>query len=256
MRVLLAALFVFFAPSSAFAWGQIGHRVTGAIGEPLLNRHAAREVRAILGNETLAEAATWPDEMRSNPNVFWQTTANPWHYVTVPARRSYPDVGAPTEGDAMTALSQFAATLSDRTASPEAKQLALRFTVHIIGDLHQPLHAGNGADHGGNDVRVRLFREPTNLHAVWDSGLIDQRQLSYTEFTALLSRRITPTLRREWVEPNALVWIGESAALRDSLYPSNDELSWDYVYQSRETLDTRLMQAGVRMAAYLNALWP
>jgi hypothetical protein len=133
--------------------------------------------------------------------------------------------------------------------------LALRFTLHIIGDLHQPLHAGNGNDRGGNDIRVTFFREATNLHAVWDSGMIDRRQLSYTEFTAFLTRRITPTLHRQWSEPDALVWIAESAAIRDTIYPASNELSWDYAYQHRETVDTRLMQGGVRMAAYLNALW-
>jgi S1/P1 Nuclease len=167
-ETILAALLIVLTPTSAFAWGQTGHRVTGAIAEPMLSRRAAREVRAILGNETLAEASTWADEMRSNPDTFWQTTANPWHYVTVPTGQRYADLGAPAEGDAVTALARFAETLRNPSASGEEKRLALRFTLHIIGDLHQPLHAGNGNDRGGNDIRVTFFREPTNLHAVWD----------------------------------------------------------------------------------------
>lgn len=256
MRALLAAFLILLAPSNAFAWGQTGHRVTGAIAESLLNRHAAREVRAILGAETLAEASTWPDEMRSNPDVFWQRTANPWHYVTVPSGRGYSDVGAPPEGDAVTALQQFSATLRDPNATREEKRLALRFIVHIIGDLHQPLHAGNGTDEGGNQVQVTFFRQSSNLHAVWDSGLIDRRGLSYTEFTAFLTRRITPELRRQWWAPDPLVWITESAVIRDTIYPEGAELSWDYAYRHRETVDIRLMQGGARMASYLNALWP
>ena len=256
MRAILAALLIVLTPANALAWGQTGHRVTGAIAEPMLSRHAAREVRAILGNETLAEASTWADDMRSNPDAFWQTTANPWHYVTIPEGRTYDEVGAPAEGDAITALARFRDTLRDPNASPEEKQLALRFTLHIIGDLHQPLHAGNGTDRGGNDIRVTLLREPTTLHAVWDSGMIDRRQLSHTELTAFLTRRITPTLRRQWWEPDPLVWIAESAAIRDAIYPASDELSWDYAYEHRERLDARLMQGGVRMAAYLNTIWP
>jgi len=107
MRAIVAALLILLAPNNAFAWGQTGHRVTGAIAEPLLNRHAAREVRGILGNETLAEASTWADEMRSNPDAFWQRTANPWHYVTVPAGKTYAEVGAPPVGDAVTALANY-----------------------------------------------------------------------------------------------------------------------------------------------------
>lgn len=256
MKSLLMALLILAAPSTALAWGQTGHRVTGAIAQPLLNRHARREVRAILGNESLAEASTWPDEMRSNPDAFWRRTANPWHYVTVAPGRRYADVGAPPEGDAVSALSEFAATLRDHNATREAKQLALRFSVHIIGDLHQPLHAGNGADEGGNQIEVSFFRQPSNLHAVWDSGLIDRRGLSYTELTAFLQRRMIPQLQREWSDADPLVWINESAAIRDTIYPESAEISWDYAYLHRETIDMRLMQGGVRIAAYLNTLWP
>jgi hypothetical protein len=252
MRALIAAILIVLTPTHAFAWGQTGHRVTGEIAEPLLSRRAAREVRAILGNESLAEASTWADEMRSSPEEFWQRTASPWHYVTVPTGQEYAGVGAPPEGDAATALTQFAATLRDRDAPLAERQLALRFAIHIIGDLHQPLHAGNGADRGGNDVQVTFFGDRTNLHAVWDSGMIDRRQLSYTEWTDWLQRRITPSLRREWSNPDPLVWIAESAAIRDAIYPEGDRLSYDYVFSHRETVDRRLSQAGVRIAAYLN----
>lgn len=252
MRQVIVALLILFTPANAFAWGQTGHRVTGAIAEPLLSRKASRAIRAIIGSETLAEASTWPDEMRSSPEEFWQTTASPWHYVTVPPGQTYAQVGAPSEGDAVTALRQFAATLRNRNAPLAERQLALRFTVHIIGDLHQPLHVGNGADRGGNDVRVSFFGDRTSLHAVWDSGLIDRRQLSYTEWNAWLSRHITPQLRREWSNPDPLVWIAESATIRDTIYPAGDTLGYDYVFQHRQTVDTRLMQGGVRIAAYLN----
>lgn len=253
-RLLFVAMLV-LAPQQVWAWGQTGHRISGAIAEPLLSRNAARQVRAILGNETLVEASTWPDEERSNPDPFWQTTSYPWHFVTVPEGRAYPDVGAPPEGDSVSALQHFAVTLRDPKAPLEQKQLALRFTVHIIADLHQPLHVGNGLDRGGNDVRVTFFRESTNLHSVWDSGLIDRRQLSYTEFTALLQRRLTAAQRREWSNPDPLVWIAESVALHKDIYPESDQLSWEYAYRQKQVVDTRLTQSGVRIAAYLNAVF-
>lgn len=255
VRLAIMAVMLALTPQTVLAWGPIGHRVTGAIAEPLLSHAARREVQSILDGETLAQASTWVDEERSNPDPFWQTTANPWHYVTVPPGRSYPDVGAPPEGDAVTALRAFTTTLRDRKASLEQRRLALRFAIHIIGDLHQPLHVGDGTDRGGNDVRVTFFRESSNLHSVWDSGLIDRRQLSYTEFAAFLQRRLTPARRRAWSDPDPLIWIAESAAIRGTIYPKGDQLSWDYAYQHREVVDTRLMQAGVRIAAYLNHVW-
>jgi S1/P1 Nuclease len=255
MRHLLLAILLAFTATNAYAWGQIGHRVTGAIAEPLLTRKAKAQIAAIIGNETLAEASTWADEMRSSPEPFWQTTANPWHYVTVPPGKTYQEVGAPPEGDAYTALKRFEATLKSPTATKEEKQLALRFTVHLIGDLHQPLHVGNGADRGGNDRKVTFGRDETNLHAVWDGTLVDRQQLSYTEMTAFLSRRITPQMLRDNNQTDPLVWIGESSAIRDRIYPTEDRLSYQYAFNQQDTLDTRLLQAGIRMAAYFNTLF-
>jgi S1/P1 Nuclease len=249
---ITAAITFTLSSTEVFAWGQNGHRVTGAIAEPMLSKKAARQVRAIIGNESLAEASTWADEMKSNPDPFWQATANPWHWVTVPVGKTYAEVGAPPEGDAVSALAKFTATLKDPAAKPEDKQLALRFIVHIIGDLHQPLHVGNGTDRGGNDHKVTFHREETNLHSVWDTDLIERQGLSYTEMTAFLARRITPENKRAWSVADPLVWVGESAALRDTIYPTSPQISWRYGYDTNDALDLRLMQAGVRIAAYLN----
>jgi hypothetical protein len=255
MRTFIAALLIALTSSPVFAWGQIGHRVTGAIAEPLLSRKAKSAITAIIGTESLAEASTWADEMRSSPEVFWQVTANPWHYVTVPAGKTYSEVGAPPEGDAYTALKQFALTLKDPNATLEQKQLALRFSIHLIGDLHQPLHVGSGNDRGGNDRKVTFGREETNLHAVWDGTLVDRQQLSYTEMTAFLARKLTPQLKRDWANPDPLIWIAESAALHSQIYPTEDRLSYRYAFTQQDTVDRRLTQAGVRMAAYFNDLF-
>ncbi len=190
--ILTAVAVALLLPAPAFAWGKTGHRVTGAIAEQYLSPEARGAVTELLGAETLAEASTYADEQRSNPSRFWQETASPWHYVTVPEGQSYAEAGAPEEGDAYTALTRFAETLRDPSASLEDKRLALRFAVHLVGDLHQPLHAGNGEDRGGNAVEVTWYGEPTNLHTVWDTKLIDAEQLSFTEWTARLTAGTTP----------------------------------------------------------------
>lgn len=244
------------AADTAGAWGKTGHRVSAQIAEAYLDANARASIAGILGVEDLAEASTWADFMRSNPDEFWQRTANPWHYVTIPPGRIYPQVGAPPQGDAITALAEFRATLTDGDASLEDRQLALRFTVHLIADLHQPLHAGNGSDRGGNDVTVVYEGEPTNLHSLWDSALVDEQQLSYSELTAWLMRRLTPAKVAGWQQIDPVVWVTESAEIRDTIYPGNNRvIRWDYIYQHRATVNTRLSQAGVRMAAYLNAVF-
>lgn len=248
--ILTAALFSMTSPASA--WGPIGHRVTGAIADRNLSGVARANVQLLLGEEDLAEAATWPDDMKSDPADFWQKQASPWHYVTVREGYAYMSADAPPEGDAMTGFARFTATLRNPAASMDDKRLALRFVVHIIGDLHQPLHAGGGNDRGGNDLKVTWFGRATNLHSVWDSAMIEQRSLSYSELADWLSRAITPQEIIAWNGRDPGTWIRESIALRKTIYPTDTNLSWDYAYQHRRELDDRLKRGGIRIAAYLN----
>lgn len=254
MRVLLGLLLCIHA-AAAWGWGQTGHRVAGEIAAKYLSPEAEAAVADILGSERLARASTWPDFMRADPDPFWQDTARPWHYVTVPAGQSYSDVGAPPQGDAYTALAQFGQTLRNPQASREQRQLALRFAIHIIADLHQPLHVGNGTDRGGNQFTVNFFGQDSNLHRVWDSQLIERMELSYTELAAWLLDDIDHDTFRAWNEPDPLVWIAESAALRDRIYPEDRNLSWGYSYAWNSTVEQRLAQAGVRTAAWLNRIF-
>ncbi|MFT5713084.1 MAG: hypothetical protein ACI9DQ_001495 [Glaciecola sp.] len=257
MKKLLIASALLAASSvqQVHAWGQTGHRITAAIAEQYLTDEAKDAIKQLLPNESLAEASTYADEMRSNPDEFWQKEARPYHYVTVPKGKHYHDVGAPEEGDAFTALQKFSKIVKDGTAPLKERQRALRFIVHIIGDLHQPLHAGNGTDKGGNDVDLEFFWEKSNLHRVWDSGLIDRRKLSYTEWTNWLSEKITPEQVASWTTIDPLVYIAESAVIRDTIYPETERLGWDYLYQHLPTATERLQEGGVRTAAHLNNLF-
>lgn len=241
--------------AQASAWGQTGHRVTGAIAEQYLNDNAKAQIALIIPNESIAEASTYADEMRSNPDEFWQKEAGPYHYVTVPKGKHYHEIGAPANGDSVTAITKFTKVLKDDDATHAQKQLALRFLVHLIGDLHQPLHAGDGTDRGGNDVKLEFFWESSNLHRVWDSGLIDRKQLSYSEWTSWLGDKITDKQASEWMTIDPLVYIQESAAIRDTIYPTEKSISWDYLYEHTPTVKLRLQQAGVRIAAYLNEIY-
>lgn len=256
-RYVFALLCCAIPAGPAFAWGQTGHRVTGAVADHYLSGLARANIQLLLGTESLAQAATWPDEMKSDPAEFWQKTASPFHYVTVPTGSSRASAGAPPEGDGVTALARFAATLRNPNASLEEKRLALRFSIHIVGDLHQPLHAGRPGDRGGNDVKVSWFGDPSNLHSVWDSGMIDSRQLSHSELAGWLVAAIRPEQVVAWSSADPEVWIAESVALRETVYPAgvNPKLSYLYAYQHGAELDGRLSRAGVRIAAYLNRIF-
>jgi hypothetical protein len=266
LAALLAAAVV---PSPALAWGKTGHRVVAAIADTQLSGLARANIEKILGpGETLDEAANWPDEMRSAPGQFWQKTSTPWHYVTL---NGILYDHAPSEGDALEALAKFSKTLRDPHASLADRQMALRVIVHLVGDLHQPLHNGKCCDKGGNDVKVNWFGKPTNLHAVWDSQLVDEEQLSFTELAAKLERHISHDDVIKWWDINPRDWTSESAEIRDTLYPLPakpkpgqklkkgekllPDLSYSYVYKFTPVMERRLSQGGVRLAAYLNALF-
>ena len=265
---ILAAAAVFVLPSPVLAWGKTGHRVVAAIAEPQLSGLARAHVKEILGGaESLDEAANWPDEMRSDPAPFWQKTSTPWHYVTL---NGIIYDHAPPEGDALEALNHYRDVLRDPNASLADKQTALRFIVHLVGDLHQPLHVGKCCDRGGNEVKVKWFGRDLNLHSVWDSALVDEQQLSFTEMAAKLNRHTSPQDVIGWWDINPRDWISESAQIRETIYPSAPakpakgkkskrpavpELSYSYVYKFTPVMERRLQQAGIRLAAYLNDIY-
>jgi len=240
-----------------FALGETGHRVTGAIAELYLTQQSKAALANILGNESLAEISTYADEMRSSPEHFWQKVASPYHYVTVSKGEIYKATDAPKHGDAFFALDKYSKIVKDPKSSKADKVLAIKMIVHLIGDLHQPLHVGNGLDRGGNSVKVNYFNLTTNLHSVWDSKMIDATKLSFTELTLWLNEKISKEQLTAWSNIDPLIWIKESAALRETIYPKSLEdssLGYGYRYEQLPKLKLQLQKAGVRIAAYLNNL--
>ena len=254
-RLLLSLTLAVSLASPAFAWGKTGHRVVAEVADHYLTDEAAAAVEDILGPESMAEAADWPDFMRSDPDNFWRNEANPWHYVTVPVGQKYDETAPPPGGDAITALEHFRAIAMDESQPLEQRQLALRFIIHIVGDLHQPLHVGNGTDRGGNLFVCYFFDTLTNLHHIWDEDLINYEELSYTEWTSWLVPKITSEDLLVWSAATPEQWADESATIRDTIYPDHQILQWEYIYQTRAKLRTQLSKGGVRLAAYLNEMF-
>lgn len=254
MIKVTAILFAILYCLNISALGLTGHRVTGEIAEKYLTEDTRVAVSKLLGNKSLAEVSNYVDEMRSSPNGFWKKVTSPYHYVTVPKGKTYAEVGAPEQGDAVFALNKYSDIILDPAASDRDKEIALKFIIHLIGDLHQPLHVGSGLDRGANDVKVKFFGRDYNLHSVWDSGMINRKELSYTEWSNWLGQQITAEDVANWSDSDPLVWIKESADIRDTIYPDGSFIGYDYLFQQLPTLKLRLKQAGVRIAIYLNIL--
>jgi hypothetical protein len=249
--IILLAAMVFAVPATAY--GPTGHRVIAELAFRHLSPEAKAAIEEILGDEFMAEASTWPDEMRSSPDPFFGRTAAPFHYINLPDGVSYEESEKNPAGDAITALADFTAQLKDKSLPVEQRALALRYIIHIIGDLHQPLHAGRASDRGGNRIDVVWFEELTNLHMVWDERLIQHKQLSYSEWTDFLGKKIKPGQVSEWQNTLPTDWVAELISYRGDIYESSTGiLSWDYVYKYTPLVKSQLSKGGVRLAGYLN----
>lgn len=256
--VLLALL---GTPGELGAWGPNGHRIVGEIGERHLSEAARRGVEEILGEESLAEASTWPDEIRADPA--WHRAA-PWHFLSIDDHETLATTERSADGDVLEALKRFEAVLRDPEAPRERKVEALRFYVHLVGDVHQPLHVGRRDDGGGSAIRVRWFREGRNLHSVWDSGLVEAEELSFTEFVRFIDEAAQTEIATWQAEPYE-EWVRESFCLRDRVYDFGPEapdepgeqprLGYGYALAQGPVVERRLLQAGIRLAGRLNAIF-
>lgn len=254
--ITLASALLFTFSSSTYEnlrWGQNGHRTTGYIAEQYLTDNAAKEVKRVLGHQSLAEVSTWMDEVRSDDAYDYMA---PWHYVTIPEGETYDTAEKNDDGDIIWAIKKVTEELKEGELSAQEEAENLKILVHLIGDLHQPLHVGNGTDRGGNDVRVEWFWENSNLHRVWDSGMIDQKQLSFTELSRFIDHPTEAQIQK-WQSSSVLDWAYESQDLLPQVYdlPSNKELSYEYSYKNWETVEQRLLKAGVRLAGLINEIY-
>jgi len=270
-----------------FAWSARGHSMVGDIATRFLTPATTLAVADLLrddlladgkpsGRATLGQVASWPDELRATPE---QRATGVYHYddipiCGVPDRKLYcPD------GKCATAwIAKQLAILEDKSRPKLARNEALKWITHLVGDLHQPLHASDHDDKGGNDVKIMFFgkraedpvegrtQSPYNLHTAWDRlipyKMVDERG-GYDKFLADLPSAAT---RKAWEVGNIDAWAAESFVLaRDFLYPALPTnfvcdkaitdvlpLGQDYDRPASEIAATQLRKAGVRLAKVLN----
>lgn len=250
----------------ALAWGPTGHRVVGEVATKFLTASSLDQVSTILGGQSLARVANWPDEIKSEPQTY-KYTFN-WHYTDW-ADEAHDHDETNSSGLLITSIREQLRVLKDPAAASAAKAFALKMVIHLVGDLHMPLHVGNGQDQGGNNCRVYFHNKATNLHALWDEGLIDFTKLSYSEMTDFVSQGRRPADVASWKMGDLIDWARESKTLRLTIYPgpadkaycrkelpvADDELprlAYEYSYQFLPIVEQRLFQAGVRLAVLLN----
>jgi len=245
------------APSQALAWGVTGHEIVAAIALRELTPAARKEVGRLLGGPMMmVHEANWADEIRDT-----RPETGAWHYVDIPLAAGSYDAGrdCPDRACVVAQIDRALRRLSDRRAPDDARAEALRFLIHLVADVHQPLHAEDNDDKGGNQVHVRIGRMRANPHKLWDADVIEPLGPDADAAAGNIERGITPARRQDWQSGSASRWANESHAIaREHVYPPlqgarNVRLPRDYADREAPLARILLAKAGVRLAWLLNS---
>lgn len=277
---LVAAMSVMSFPAAAFAWGYEGHEVVAAIARGYLTPQVRSRVDEMLASDhdtltahDMMDEATWADSYRSS-----HKETGSWHFVDI--ELDHPDLEAacfdfPASGPVasqgpghdciVNKLAEFGRELADPATSPAERLLALKFVLHFVGDMHQPLHDADNHDKGGNCVLLSLGGPRlVNLHSYWDTATVASLGTDPKAVATMLAGRITPAQKSAWEKGDARSWAMESFEIaRTKVYTvgsapgcardqSPVNLPPGYEDMAREVVSIQLEKAGVRLAAVLN----
>jgi len=260
MKKNIILAFAAAASLSLASWGLIGHRAVGKIAENHLTPKAKTAIQDLLGTESLADVSTWADDYRAIPAYKYTT---PWHYMNLPLGLDYKQFQVKVNGlgteNVYAALQRCEQDLLSPGIPKEDKVKALKFIVHLVGDLHQPMHISRAEDQGGNTIQLNYKGKGTNLHSVWDSRILDHQGLSY-EQVAEKYDHVRPRQIKQWQQDPLMKWIWESYVISSKLYAEIDTMKsntiTDKYYDAHlPIVQQRVEQAGVRLAGVLNMIF-
>ncbi len=235
-------------------WGTDGHQIVARLAATRIAPATAAEVSRLLGGQSMAAVSTWADMVRRD-----RPATAAWHFVDIEVIDSsyVPSRDCKDGACIIDALATQTAILADRTANDSVRSEALKWVIHFVGDLHQPLHGSDRYDKGGNDVKLTFQGKQTNLHSLWDTGLLLSQGLSDDQIVDSIVGRMQrrPDLAAI-ANATTVQWAMESHDLaRDVVYrllPQGTEIGPDYVAAAMPVINERLLRAGVRLAAVLD----
>lgn len=237
-----------------FGWGQKGHDVTAYIAECHLTPVAAQKIDKVLNGRSLVYYANWLDNASHTDDYAYTST---WHYLNVDEGYTLDTMPREEKGDVLSAVTILCDKLKSGNLSPEAEHICLRMLIHLVGDMHCPMHAGHRTDRGGNQVPVVLFGRPSNLHSIWDTALVDAaHKWGYMEWQQQLDR---PNCDVETIQAGTpRDWMLETVELSKKVYattPEGAKLSYDYLNDATPLIEQQFLRGGLRLARLLNEIY-
>lgn len=255
MKQFFFALGASFAVLSASAWSQKGHDAIAYIAECHLSQAAADSVAYVLDGKSPVYWANWLDNASHTPPYSYTKT---WHYKNIEEGVPYEEAALNPAGDAVTAIREQIAILSDPISTKGQKELAMKILVHVVGDLHQPMHMGRQSDLGGNRRKVRFFDRDTNLHSIWDGSLMNSgHSWSYSEWQQQLDR-LTPEEELVLTEGNVDDWAKQTYEIAGRVYdyfPEGAKVSYNEIAAWTPVIEEQILKGGLRLARILNAIY-
>lgn len=233
--------------NTLFAWGKRGHEIVAQIAKHYLDKSVAKKVQSYLGKMSFEEAAVWMDQIKSNRSYDYM---KPWHYINIDRDATYVKTSDPNIINALTDAINNLDINSYRTK--EAINFNLKLVFHLIGDLHQPLHAGYGDDRGGNYALVKFRKKKTNLHFVWDESIIQYSNITVND-CIVFGNMLSPKEIKSIQKINPVEWLNDSRSLLPQVYNfKNGNLTESYIKSNTPLVKKQLLKAGLRLAAALN----
>jgi len=258
MKRILYLLPIVLMVNNVHAWGPDGHKIVAQIAQDKLSPNALKAVSKVLPGQDLASVANWADSIKSSPE--WVHT-KPWHFVDIADGNDYETAEHAPDGDIIEAITESVTVLKSSTSSDVDKQNALKFIVHFVGDIHQPLHVGRPDDHGGNSIKVMFMGKSMNLHSLWDSGMISKQGMDYMKYARYLQGMSTFTAPYDLPEISFSQIIEEDMGSRKEIYnfrPISEgpiKLEDGYLKRNLSTMNERLLTGGKRLANLLNTIY-
>jgi len=239
------------------SWGGVGHKTVATIAENHLTPEAKMAIKALLGDQSIADIASWADEVRNTPEY---RATGPLHYVDLPLGYTFAqfsDEVKKQDGNVYTAMLKYEAELKSNSTDNAEKAIALKFLVHFIGDAHQPMHVSRAEDKGGNSIQVQFNGQKSNLHSLWDSGLISREGKSFDQMAKDYDTA-TPADIQKWQKDSPMQWLWESYQASTKIYgdiEKNNALDDAYYQANIPLVQQRIEMAGIRLAGELNAIF-
>ncbi|GHT15911.1 endonuclease [Bacteroidia bacterium] len=242
-------------PLAAAAWGAQGHRIVGEMAEELLDKKAQQKINAVLGGASIAMVSNWGDEVRSDANY---SHTSKWHYTNLDSglsRAAFDAVALQqTNGECIYRIVALASHLQQ---NPNDTAM-LKMFIHLVEDMHCPMHLGRAADRGANSIRIKWFGRNTNLHSLWDSELIDGLKLSYTEYAAHLTRvNRLQKIAYDGQSATVLNWAWQVYGKTQQVYASQGATGkhYEYIYAYKPLWESSLVKGAEHLAALLNYIY-